>query len=373
MRNVAHAIVLAIFCAGCHADTPTVSAPVIDPYNQLVLNDRSIVMSLVAPYDTIQLRATAYTAGGVPLTALGTPTYTVSDTSLTVSPTGLVTAKTVTAGSYVVARVSDVGQNITRVDTAFITVTANTAPQKLASLSLHPAPGDSAKIAIADNNLVTSKSLFVTTTGTNGENLSSMVPVRFSSSDSSIATVGVTTGSVTGYQVGKTVITATTTWYGVTKSDTLTMTIGYPVFFQWGVKLQQMAVTGQYGLRYTPTDFTIGVGGIVAIQSQLNTSLEGKTVDVIFDDPTAAQPVPYPTDSVLGVVAEPGNIAMTFPIVANDTSILGLFHACVPYFSTFQPPIVNICAAARYFPRAGRYTWHSKLWGYKGTITVQQP
>jgi hypothetical protein len=357
-----------ILCAACHADVATIPAAVVDPYGSLQLATRSIVMSLAAPYDTLQLRATPYSIAGSQLTTLGTPTYAVSDTSIMVSATGLVTAKTLTSKSYVVVTLRDSVQNITHVDTAFITVTNETAPPTLASLSLHPAAGDSAKLAVNDNTLATTKPLFITATGTGGENLSSSVPVRFASSDPSIASVTPTGGVVKGFQVGKSVITATTTWYGVTKSSSLTMQIGNPIFFSW-TAVPATTASGQPTVIYQPTNFTIGVGGVVAFLTPLFGVHQSVVMDVIFDDSTAVQPAPDAVVSMLGFPTGPGNVYLHTPVLApDDTGFTAMLFAC--YSST--PPLAN-CMQARSFPRAGRYAWHSKAWGLHGTITVTQP
>jgi hypothetical protein len=375
VRKLATTLVLTagVLCTACKADTATLPATVADPYGSLRLDTRSIVMSLAAPYDTLQLHAGAYSMGGTPITTLGTPTYMVSDTSIVVSATGLVTAKTRTSNSYVVVTLRDSMQNVTHADTAFITVTNETAPPALASLSLHLATGDSAKLAINDGTLITTKSLVITATGTGGEDLSSLVHVRYRSSDTSVATVISDQPIVKGFQIGKTVITAATTWYGVTKSSSLTMQIGNPVFFKWAAGLTPSATApGEYAVVYAPTDFTIGVGGIVEFWPPLDRAHQGMTMDVIFDDPTAAQPVPFP-DSVLGMPTGAGNVHLQTPRLApGDTSVSDWFYACFPSFKTFTPPFINVCVTTRSFPRAGKFAWHSDLWNVHGTITITE-
>jgi hypothetical protein len=363
-----------VLCVACKADTATLPAYVTDPYGSLQLETRSIVMSLAAPYDTLQLHATAYSLHGRPITTLGAPTYKVSDTSIVVSATGLVTAKTRTSNSYVVVALRDSVQNVTRSDTAFITVTNETAPPTLASLSLHPAAGDSAKLAINDGTLVTTKSLVITATGTGGGDLSSQVHVRYRSSDTSVATVTPNQPVVKGFQIGKTVITAATTWYGVTKLSTLTMQIGNPVFFAFNTHPARSTENpDQFVLHYAPTDFTIGVGGIIAFLPPFSMEHQGMKMDVIFDDSTAAQPAPFP-DARLGVPTGSGNVHLQGPLLApGDTAQIDLFYACYPSLRTLTPPFVNICSTTRAFPRAGRFTWHSDLWNVHGTITVTEP
>lgn len=365
-------MVASVLCA-CHADVANVPAYLPDPYGSLRLETRSIVMSLAAPYDTLRLRATPYSVTGAPMTAFGTPTYKVSDTSITVNAKGLVTAKTQTSNSYVVVSLRDTAQNVTRVDTAFITVTNETAPPTLASFSLHPAPGDSAKFAINDNRVATTKPLFITATGTHGEDLSNTIHVRFRSSDTSIATVNPNLGFVKGFQMGNAVITATTTWYGVTKSSSLTLQIGNPVYFLFTPSLIPSATNQRvYDYHYAPTDFTIGVGAIIEFQQIVMRQTQGMKLDFIFDDPTAAQPVPYP-DSILGIPTGSGNVHLQNPTLApGDTNEFNLVLACYPSLMT-GPPYLNTCNTTRYFPKPGRFTWHSDLWGAHGTITVTKP
>jgi hypothetical protein len=364
-----------ILCAACHADVTTIPASAIDPYGSLRLETRSIVMSLAAPYDTLQLRATPYSLTGAQITTLGTPTYTVSDTSIVVSAAGVVTAKTRTSNSYVVVTLRDPDQNITHVDTAFITVTNDTAPSTLASFSLHTAPGDSAKLAINDGILASTKPLYVTATGTNDEDLSSLVHVRYRSSDTSIATVDPNRGFMKGFQIGTAVITAATTWYGVTKLSSIPIQIGNPIAFKWTAGVApSLTNPDQHTLVYAPTDFTIGVGGVVSFLGNLEMSREGLEMDVIFDDSTAAQPAPFP-DTKLRSPTGSGNVHLRPPVLLpGDTSLTDYIRACIPSIVTHQPPLlVNICGTTRYFPRAGRFTWHSDLWGQHGTITVTEP
>ena len=373
-RTVAVILASAALSVGCHSDTAVIPAAATDPYSALLLDARTVVMSTAAPFDTLQLHVHALTASGATVTSFSAPTYTVYDTALTVTATGLLKAKSVTSSGYVVVSVRDTIQNITHADTAFVVVTSETNPPTLASFSLHTAPGDSAKIAIADMVIVTTKPLFITATGTAGEDLSLTVPVRFFSSDSSVATVDPNLGFVKGMQIGHTIITASTTWYGVTKSSALEMVIGNPVYFQWQTRVSpSRTVAGQSDMKYEPTNFTIGVGGIVSFNPPIDLTMQGKIMDVIFDDSTNIGRAPYP-DSIVGIPSGTGNVAVQVPTLApGDTSLNSFFFACYPSLVTGLPPFINLCATTRYFPIAGRYTWHSRIWGLSGTITVQQP
>jgi hypothetical protein len=190
----------------------------------------------------------------------------------------------------------------------------------------------------------------------------------------SVATVTATQGAVQGVQVGTSVITATTTWYGVTKSSSLTMQIGNPIFFQWvATPAPSVTIPGQYTFAYPPNDFRIGVGGIVAFAVPIDVAYQGAVMDVIFDDTTAAQPISSADSALLLISTGSGNVRVQTPVLApGDTSFLNLLYACYPYLFT-TGDFLNFCAATRSFPRAGRYAWHSALWGVKGTITVTEP
>jgi hypothetical protein len=343
------------------------SAPslVRDPYFRLELNARNIVMSTAAPYNTLQLSVTPYTASGAVFTTDVQPTFWTNSTAFTVSPAGLVTATKVSASSFVVATLQDTVHNITHVDTAFITITGTTPASPLASLSIQRPPDDSAKIGVYGSSKPLD-TLKVVLTAENGSDLSAAVPVRFSISDPSVVKFTTIAGhaswrGINSMRVGHVTLSATTTYYGVTKTDSLEYTIGNPVLATVGIPMMPSpTVAGEVIRAYSPSVIVIGVGGTVIFAPP--TILTGTAVDwdVVFDDPDAAQPSTLvPTSVPTGA----GNIGPNPPFATNGA----INPACAGAVGA------SCRQAARAFMQPGTYTYHSALYGTTGKIIVRAP
>jgi hypothetical protein len=336
------------------------SGLVTDPYAGVELNARSVIMSTVAPYNTLQLTATPRTVSGAPFTGLVETTYLTKDTTLAVTPDGLVTALVKTPGTWVLASMRDVEHNVTRVDTVFVVVTETTPASPLATFAIQRPSGDSAKITIYSSGSpkMFADTIRIAATAENGANLLPSLSVRFSISDSSVAKIDSKKGIVLGQRPGEVMIRATTTYYGVTKTDSLHLTVGNPLV----VKVQPTivpspTVAGEYIRIYNPNIITIGVGGTVMFSQAVSLTAPPLEMDVVFDDPDAAQPSTLPT----GLLTGSGNIEpIPSPIVDGK-----LNPACVP---------LTIClGASRSFHVAGTYHYHSALYGTTGTIIVAAP
>lgn len=356
-----------------------------DPYGALRLNVHTVYLSTVAPYDTVQLVATPYTVSGVPVQTTMTPRFITKDTSLTVSPTGLVRAHSVTttSGTFVVAALTDSALGVTQVDTTFIVVTNTVPTTPLATLTIKRVPGDSNKIGVSGNF---PDSLFLVATGQDGSDmraqLASTLAVRFVSSDLNTATVTTTVlpvkqpthpvaeaiGLVKAIQPGHVKITVSADYYGVTRTDTFSLTIGNPVIVAvngWAVSPD--TVGGSNRLVFNPSTITIGVGGTV-IFSQITSTIhdDALRMDVVFDDSTAVQPSPLPT-SVTHATTGAGNVAPLPPLILWSPTA-HLDPACASGTDT-----QILCYASRSFPRAGTYHYHSVVNGTTGTIIVAAP
>jgi hypothetical protein len=343
--------------AGC-GDSLTSFTPVDDPYLSLELNVRRAVMSTAAPYNTLQLVPTPRTASGAVLTDSLDVQYVTRDTTLRVTSDGLVTALYTTANTWVLARVRDLQHGITRVDTLFVRVTATTPPSPLATFVIHRPPGDSAKVSMYDSSfpMFALDTLHVAATAEDGTDLTPDVWVRYAVSDSSIAKVHANTGVLTGLHPGQVMVYATTTYYGVTKTDSLQMTIGNPLTAIVTAEVASSAtVAGQSVRHFVPETITIGVGGIIYFRTDGASALE---MDVVFDDPSAVQP-----DAITGYNTGSGNIGPLPPLYPNGGFVLN--PACVSY---------AVCSGeTRSFPVAGTYHYHSALYGTSGTIIVTAP
>ncbi|HWZ57653.1 MAG TPA: hypothetical protein VNW46_01660 [Gemmatimonadaceae bacterium] len=275
---VACAVALASL-AGCVGD-PTATIPQADPtklFWSLTLNHRAITMATVAPYDTIRLVATPRTIGNVAITGLGTPTFQSEDQDhALVDSNGVVHA--IGAADQVAIIASLMVGNILHVDTAIINITAGAPGQPLAQFSIQPIPPDSAKTAVQLTKAITANAY-----DASGSPISN-VSVYFSLSDTTTATIDRTFGFLSALHPGHVTVYATTTTYGVTKTDSLRFRIGYPieVFTQAAAHID---ATGKTVLSFVPQNLVIGPGGLVLFG---NTSPH-QAIDVTFDDPTNVQ------------------------------------------------------------------------------------
>ena len=347
---------------GCGTDGAGIPPLSTDPFMTAQLNVRSATMSTVAPYNTLQLTVTPYTATGHVVTDSIVTTYLTKDTTLSVTASGLVTALFATTDpTWVVATVRDLAHNVTHVDTMFVTITETTPASPLASLTIQPL--DSTRLATYDAGVqLYLDTLHIRVAAANGSDLSPSVFVRFLSSDSSIARVDPVLGIVRGVQPGHVTIRAMTTYYGVTKTDSLAMDIELPVSATVFVPIAPSpTVAGESIRTFNPSSITIGVGGTIIFVAGFVLNPPYLKWDVVFDDPTAADPSPIPPDYFFGATGA-GNIGPIEPLnIGNDFN-----PACLPDY-------LSCNAQARSFPVAGTYHYHSALYGSQGTIIVKGP
>jgi hypothetical protein len=175
---------------------------------------------------TLQLTSTPLSAVQQPLSGLPATTYTTSDSEkVSVSPTGLLTAVRVTGATPITIIAKMTVDGITNADT--IPVLVVSTAHTFASLSIQPTPGDSAKAGLS-----TTKPLDVVALDSAGLPLvSPNIIIKFRSLNTAVATVS-SSGVISAVTKGQTTIIASTTSYGVTKSDTLQFTIGNPAAAQ---------------------------------------------------------------------------------------------------------------------------------------------
>jgi hypothetical protein len=378
--------VMGLTLMSCSSDAGIGTSTLLtDPYGSLDLNVHTVTLSTLAPYDTVQLVATPHTLSGAVFPTSATATFTTKDTSITVSASGIVQAHSVTSvatGTFVVATLTDPQHQITHTDTVFISVTDTIPPSPLATLQIKRTPGDSSKIAVFHGYPV--DTLFLVATGNNGEDarswLASTLALQFTSSDPNTATVTTTVlratathpvaeavGLVKGVRPGKVTIAIKTSYYGVTQVDSIPITIGNPIKANVSTTpMPPSTVGGDYRLVFTPSTVTIGVGGTVIFAQTLNGAVKvSLPMDVVFDDSTAAQPSSLPV-SQLQALNGSGNIA-PLPSPYLYTPNVSINPACR------GTSILELCQAARSFPRAGIYHFHSALYGSTGTIVVKAP
>ena len=391
--------------SGCGNDTTT-SNPVstADAYRLLQLNQHAITMSVVAPYNTVQLQATPLTAAGVPVTDAGAVQYHVigSDTSLVVSSTGLLTAKAPTYQnafadfplgydmpvSGVVASLTL--QGVTLADTALVLITNVTPASPLATLSIQP-PADS--MAAYQSGAWLSPStldgygqsqsiarlLNVTQLDAAGEPIINEL-VHVTSSDVNAAFTSSNDFSsyslrcVTGVKPNSPVTFYTQTlYYGVARSDSLRVRVGYRhtatlVAYQ---RTPYGSLTPQ--LYWWPTAIDVSA----PVELDFENNFADLAVDVVFDESADVQEDTIRKDfyesyglkrqKTLGA----GNIAA----YVYDTVGAGVACGTAMYDGTTNAAdsTCNLSYVTqqrwRMISKPGTYTYHT-LFGNGGTIVV---
>ena len=327
-----------LFALACGTDYVTVPKPVGSDqlFAALVFDHRAVALSLTGPTNTIKLTAVAINALGAPLAGAGQATFSLSDTgSVAITSDGVLTAKAPAIGVQVIATLTD--GNLTHKDTAYVNVNDVTPPPVLATFSIHPMEGDSAKTAALDAfGLFGVKQIFPQETDAGGTPIDGL-PVFFSTADPTTASVDPVTGNVTGIRPGTVLIRASTTAYGVTMSDSIIYTITAPLIGLVVANPTNPVGNTTQTLEWAPGSIEIGAGGSVLFVTQSTT----QDIDVVFDDPDAA------TESFLAPTGG-GNIPP--------------FHA---------EPDQGGAFFARSFPAPGSYNYHSTTFDTHGTIVVR--
>ena len=127
--------------------------------------------------------------------------------------------------------------NILHADTLVLNVT-NESPPTMASFTIHPDVGDSAKTGATSNASVLPRAY--TANGTPIPDIA----VYFTTSDPTTATIDRTTGFLSPIHPGHLDVYASTTTFGVTKVDTLPYTIGNPILLVLNI-VQRVQSNGQ--------------------------------------------------------------------------------------------------------------------------------
>lgn len=328
-------------------------------YWALTLDHDAAVLSTASPYDTLRITATPRDGTGRPLGGLGLVTYhSDNPQQIAVDSTGLVRALGVGEGLAVVAELAAGGT--VHSDTLFVTITNDPAPPAFADLSIRPSAPDSTKWAVNGDGSM----LFIQPTGdsfslpfkvvspfgtdVNGQ-LIPGVPATYASSDPKVALVdGVNGGTLMVLfpkKPGRTMVTASTTAYGVKLADTVEFTITMPVVTV--VKIQRRQGSGE--ITFSPREVVVSPGGTVI---WVNTT--GEPVDIAFDNAGAVGAHGLPSCAAGGVV-DPGG--------TGD----------VPAFGEPLAPNAPLSAAncrSRGFAVPGVYPYRSALTGATGRVVV---
>jgi hypothetical protein len=220
----------------------------------------------------------------------------------------------------------------------------------------------------------------------------SALRLHFDVSDPSFGTINAKTGVLTALVPGTVIITASTTYYGITQTDTLQYTIGYPDVTVVTSLLSQR-VDGSYQSYFQRANILVGVHKTVLFEipylignafswNPANfvgaAPLVNAGLSVVFDDPTAAQPSPLDAATLAGRYASngSGNITLTVPdsLFADDSVPENAQSLHIyPRLNTYCQSTPYPCAAARSFSTPGTYHYQSLGTGATGTITVLGP
>jgi len=276
-----------VLLAACRGETPiSVHADASELYWSLQWTSPAITIDSGG---TQEASAIPRTYAGQSLDGLPAPTYTAMDTSkVSVSASGAITGKrSTTTATGVIASLTVNG--VTHVDTAIVVVTGQRHSFK--SFSIHPP--SYASTSFATNTYY--PYLTVTATDSNDVALRGLA-VKYVSLAPAIANF--ISGSLYGYAKGPITVVATTTSYGTTRVDTVTLAVTNPM----------TASEYCYGKAYAsiPAFYTnpiiIGVGGTVTWSNY-----SGQPLPITFDDSTRV------TGGNIPALALYGSAARTFP------------------------------------------------------------
>jgi hypothetical protein len=323
----------------------------------LTLNAHAITMDTAAPYNTLQLSAAPHTIDGTALANSVLPTFTSSDSSIRVSATGMLTARAEVYNVRVIATLVYGGVRIS--DTAVVNVTALGTPPKVQRLQLGLQPGDSAKIpapnifSVSFYGILGSKNLRIDVLDTMATLIPSVLvalrasdpqSLTFASSVSTARNVRATIVQESAFGVGNMWVYASANVYGVALSDSLMIQITDPVVKIFTIAKSTSANGLTRSFTIHPDTQIVGVGGWIL---WVNATSPADSLDVVFDDPTAAL-----TDLKFSNTGG-GNIA---PFPGGTV----LDHV------TFTQVM-----RSRRFLQPGRFQFHSPRTGVSGTIIVR--
>ncbi len=255
-------------CGSADVMTEPVTTDPAAAYWTLQLNYRAITLSTQAPWDTVTLVPIPLTYRGDTIGGDGIiSTFQSSDSNnVSVTPTGYIRAKKVTSSTQITVRLT-VG-TITYVDTAFVRVVDNSAPQTLHTLSIQPTPPDSAKVAVTE--WFFSLEPFLKRTSVEGVEMTEIL-VNYQSENPVLLRIDSQYGELlldpfTLIRVAAVKIVASAYAYGISRSDTLTMRMGYPLWVNGSIKKRPM-LDGVSFETYVDAGnpVTLGVGGIFSL------------------------------------------------------------------------------------------------------------
>lgn len=346
------ALATVVFCTACASDTLAPPRPAADAshlYWSLELDHHAVTLSTVPPYDTLRLVATARNVHGEEIIDVPEVAFTSGDLDRVQVDSDGVLHAVAPISKVAVAATLTIG-DITHTDTVVVHVTSASAPPVLESISIHPAPGDSAKFSLTGTFLVPSRSLTAVAKDT-AEHPITGLSVHYASLDPTTATIDPVSGKITPLHVGPVTFTASATAYGITRADTLPFTIGLPLNGLVEVR-PGIGGGGDVPPVFAPTTLVVGVGADVAFTWN---DVTAPPTDVTFD---------YPDD-----VKQDDLLCLFLAPVLGSAAVCG--GGNIAEFPRDTSAGLNRNLRFRQFPEAGTYHYHSERYGAGGTIIVR--
>lgn len=313
---------------------------------ELELNHRAVNLALVAPYDTITLKAVARNVYGDVMEHQGEVRIVSESDRIVVFPDGRVQATGQTSATGVVVIATCTVNGVTRTDTAKIVVTAVEKPPVMESFSIQLPPQDSSRLAALHVWDMTFKRIPLSAIDAAGNPIPRVI-AHYRSSEPSVGVLQDSwQGFVLGYLPGELTVHASATVYGVNKIDTLPLTITN--------RLVQAQIVRDGDIAEYET--TIAASGAVYWLNFTRDSL-----DIVFDEPEQAEKACC-TLAGLQLGDTSGNIS---PFIRNmELPIPGLY----PNDVFKRRDLVR----GRTFRTPGRYTYRSTLQpNVRGTVIVK--
>ena len=210
------AVITVSYTEGGITKTDTISVTVENVYLTSISVLPSTMSIAVGNYKNISSITAHYNDGSDKSIGLGSAAYSSSHTNIaSVNTTGRITG--VSAGSAVIT-VSYTEGGITKTDTVGVTVSGSGALKFLISIEVSP---DAMQMYIGNSNTITS----ITANYYNGDSADlALADCNYDSDNPNIATVS-GSGVITGIATGSTTITVSYTEGGITKTDTVSVTV----------------------------------------------------------------------------------------------------------------------------------------------------
>jgi hypothetical protein len=279
---------LGLVSLGCSSDTTGPSADLQNGSWDLQLNHRAITMSLTAPSNQLQLQAVPLTVHGDTIATTARVHYTSSDSAVFVDSTGLLTAKLVRTGVTIVASVTipnGNGQDVTLADTALVNVNNPPAPARVFTTLRIATPGDSATfspVIVLPGPTVTAFDA--------SDSAMAGVNVLCQSSNRDVLDIG--RGKFNSYLFvnfihlpGTITYACGATIYGVRIVTSIPVRVGFNLYKV--VRIDTVPnLSGPPDVVVPTIPAKIGVGGVIGFNN-----FSKRIVDIVFDDPTAADSV----------------------------------------------------------------------------------